>query len=230
MHSFSLHTVIGKLAHEHVADQAGPGDSSGDGRGGDRRAGDTIETSGARVLGDDVNLHLELRWVVLELAGDVFADALFRAATAGAGLLVVGKGVFDARVREMVERGPPPRARCFGLLGRLRCVGLDRRGGVKRKSGVVELDQMPLAGFIDDPFAARAEDVSAKEGERLHQFGVLLLELMVVCRGLCEYAFQLTDAALRVFHLPLRAFRLLLSGFGLPLSGFGLLPQVVVAA
>lgn len=52
---------------------------------------------------------------------------------------------------------------------------------------------------------------------------MLLLELAVVCRSLCEHVFQFSDAALCIFSLPLGI-------FGLSLSVFSLPPQLVLAA
>src|SRR5512142_2337962 len=75
---------------------------------------------------------------------------------------------------------------------------------------------MTLARVVAEAFAARAEEVAAKEGQRLGQLGVFLLQLAVVSRSRFEHALELIDAALSVF--------------GLLLSVFGLLPQLVVAA
>jgi hypothetical protein len=89
---------------------------------------------------------------------------------------------------------------------------------------------MPLVGVVDDSLAAWAEDVAAKESQRLGQLGVLLLKLTVVCRGLCEHAFHLSEAAVRSFGLLLRVLDLPLGDLSLTLGIFGLLPQLVVAA
>ena len=75
---------------------------------------------------------------------------------------------------------------------------------------------MTLARVVVEAFAAGAEDIAAKQRQRLGQFGVFLLQLAVVGRGLVEHAFEFIDAASGVF--------------GLPLSVFGLPPQLVVAA
>src|SRR5512135_1301667 len=89
---------------------------------------------------------------------------------------------------------------------------------------------MTLARVVAEAFAARAEDVAAKQGQRLGQLGVFLLQLVVVRRSRFEHALELIDAAPSVFGLLLSVFGLLLSVFGLLLSVFGLLPQLVVAA
>ena len=68
---------------------------------------------------------------------------------------------------------------------------------------------MTLAWSVDKAFTALAEDVAAKQRQGLGQFGVFFLQLIVICRGPIEHAFELIDAALSVF---------------------GLLPQLVVAA
>src|SRR5512135_2646361 len=68
---------------------------------------------------------------------------------------------------------------------------------------------MTLARVVAEAFAARAEEVAAKEGQRLGQLGVFLLQLAVVSRRRFEHALELIDAALSVC---------------------GLLPQLVVAA
>jgi hypothetical protein len=121
----------------------------------------------------------------------------------------------------MVEGLPPPWGCRPGSLGGTCCVGL--RGGFEFKSEAVKREQVPLAGIVEEPFAAWSEDVAAEESERLGQFGVLLLELAVVGRGRREHAFEFGDAALRVLGSLLRL-------FGLPLCLLGLPPQLVIAA
>ena len=138
------------------------------------------------------------------------------AAAAGASLLGLGQVVFDAVVGEMVERVSPPWARRPGPLSRSRGVGLGGRAGFDLEDGVVEIEEMTLAGVVVEAFAAGAEDIAAKQRQGLGQFGVFLLELAVVGGGRVEHALELIDAAFGVF--------------GLPLSVFGLPPQLVVAA
>ena len=82
---------------------------------------------------------------------------------------------------------------------------------------------MTLVWVVDVAFAARSEDIAAKQGQDLGQLGVFFLQLAVVGRGLVKHALELVDAALSVFGLPL-------SVFGLPLSVFGSPLQLVVAA
>ena len=106
--------VVGELADHHEGDQARAGDPSRYRLGRHRRAGHAVAALRAGVLGQDVDIHFELRRGELELTGEVFADAMFRAAAAGAGLLGLGQVVLDAVVGEMVERGSPLRARCLG--------------------------------------------------------------------------------------------------------------------
>src|SRR5512135_2715561 len=89
---------------------------------------------------------------------------------------------------------------------------------------------MTLARVVAEAFAARAEEVAAKEGQRLGQLGVFLLQLAVVSRSRFEHALELIDAALSACGLLLSACGLLLSACGLLLSVCGLLPQLVVAA
>ena len=99
--------MVGELADDHEGDQAGAGDPSRHGLGGHRRAGHAVAALRAGVLGQDVNLHFQPRRDEIEFAGLVFADALFWAAAAGAGLLGLGHIVLDADVGEMVEPGSP---------------------------------------------------------------------------------------------------------------------------
>ena len=54
---------------------------------------------------------------------------------------------------------------------------------------------MTLAWVVDEAFAALAEDIAAKQCQRLGQLGVFFLQLVVVRRGLIEHAFELIDAA-----------------------------------
>ncbi len=50
---------------------------------------------------------------------------------------------------------------------------------------------MTLAWSVDEAFPALAIDVAAKLRQGLGQFGVLFFELIVICRGLIEHAFEL---------------------------------------
>ncbi len=85
-----------------------------------------------------------------------------------------------------------------------------------RENGVVEVEEMTLAGVVVEAFVAWAEDVAAEQRQGLGQFGVFFLELVVVVRGGIEDTLEFIDPALSVFEL-------LLSVLGLP-------PQLVVAA
>ena len=67
---------------------------------------------------------------------------------------------------------------------------------------------MTLARVIVVAFAAGAEDIAAKQGQRLGQLGVFLLQLAVVGRGRFEHALELIDAPLGLFGLPLSVFGL----------------------
>jgi hypothetical protein len=82
---------------------------------------------------------------------------------------------------------------------------------------------MTLARVVDKAFTALAEDIAAKQCQRLGQLGVLFFQLVVVRRGLIKHTFELAEAAFCVFGL-------LLSSLGLLLSSLGLLPQLFVAA
>src|SRR5512135_2253026 len=57
---------------------------------------------------------------------------------------------------------------------------------------------MTLARVVAEAFAARAEEVAAKEGQRLGQLGVFLLQLAVVSRSRFEHALELVVAAEQV--------------------------------
>ena len=74
---------------------------------------------------------------------------------------------------------------------------------------------MTLAWVVFEAFAAGAEDIAAKQCQRLGQLGVFFLQLAVVGRGRIEHA-----AARRCGADRLRP----------PLVIFGLLPQLVVVA
>jgi hypothetical protein len=95
--------VVGELADQDVGDQPRAGDSSGDRLGRHRWAGHAVAALGAGVFGQDMDVDFELGRGELEFAGEVFADAMFDATAAGAGLLGLGQVVFDAVVGEMVE-------------------------------------------------------------------------------------------------------------------------------
>jgi hypothetical protein len=92
-----------------------------------------------------------------------------------------------------------------------------------RENGVVEVEEMTLAGVVVEAFVAWAEDVAAEQRQRLGQFGVFFLKLVVVGGGGIEDTLEFIDPPLSVFGLSL-------SVFGLSLSVFGLPPQLVVAA
>jgi hypothetical protein len=80
----------------------------------------------------------------------------------------------------------------------------------------MKVEEMTLVRVVDVAFAARSEDITAKQGQRLSQFGVSFLQLAVVGRGLVQHALELLDPPLGLF--------------GLTLSLFGLTLQLVVAA
>jgi hypothetical protein len=152
----------------------------------------------------------------LEFAGEVFADAMLGPAATGAGFLGLGDVVFDAVVGEMVERGSPLGACRLGLSSRRSGLGLRGRGGFDRDNGVVEVEEMTLAGVVVEAFAAGAEEIAAEQRQGLGQFGVFFLELVVFGGGGIEDPLEFIDAVLSVL--------------GPPLSVFDLLVQLVVAA
>ena len=162
----------------------GPGDASRYGLGRDRRAGHAVAALRAGVLGQDMDMDFELGRDELELAGEVLADAMLRAAAAGAGLLGLGQVVLDADVREVIERGSPRRARRLGRGSGGAASGSVGAAGVGLDRRVEEVEEMPLVRVVDEAFAARAEDIAAEQGQRLGQLGVLLLQLAVVGGGL----------------------------------------------
>ena len=69
--------VVGELADQHVGDQPRAGDPTGDRPGRRRGAGHAVAALGAGVLGQDVDVDFELGRDELELAREVFADAMF---------------------------------------------------------------------------------------------------------------------------------------------------------
>ena len=213
--------MVGELADDDEGDQAGPGDAPRDGLGRDRRAGHAVATLGAGVLGQDVDLDFQPSRDELELAGLILADAPHWFAAAGAGLLGLGQIVLDADVVEMIQAGPPRRACGLGSRGR-RGVGRAGRGRLGLGDELGDVEEMTLARVVEEAFPAPAEEVAAQQCQGLFQLGVLLLQLVVLGRGLVEHAFEFIDAALGVIGT-------LLGVIG-PLSGgLGLLPQRVVA-
>jgi hypothetical protein len=200
MHSFSLHTMIGELADDHESDQPGAGDPSRDGFGRDRWAGHAVATLGAGVLGQDVDLHVQLCRDEVELTGDVLADLLLGPATAGAGLLTLGEIVLDADVREVIQAGSARGPGRLGWLGR-RVVGRGRRRRFGLGEDLGDVEEMTLARGVTESLAALAEDIAAEQGQGLGQFVVFLLQLLEIGRGLVEDAFEFVDAASRVFGL-----------------------------
>jgi hypothetical protein len=177
----------------------------------------------AGVLGQDMDIHFQLRRDEFKLPRQVLADALFLAAAAGANFLLLGHVMLDAMVGEMIEGHPPLRARGFGRGHERGGIALGESDRFGLDQNVVEIEQMALARVVDVAFATRSEDIAAKQGQCLSQFGVLLLQLAVVGRGLVKHALEFVDPPLRLFGLSLRL-------FGLPLSVLGLPPQLVVAA
>jgi hypothetical protein len=163
-----------------------------------------------------MDIHFQLRRDELQLTGEVLADAMFRATATGAGFFVRGQVVLDAVVREMIERDSPMRARRLGPRYGWGGIGLSGSDRFRLDQSVGEIEQMALAWVVDVAFAARSEDIAAKQGQCFGQFGVLLLQLAVVGRGLIKHALELIDAPLGLF--------------GLPLSVLGLQTQLVVAA
>jgi hypothetical protein len=149
-----------------------------------------------------MDVDFELGRGEFEFAGEVFADATFDATAAGAGLLGLGQVVFDAVVGEMVERGSPLGACRLGPISRRCGVGFRGRGGFDRENGVVEVEEMTLAGVVVEAFVAGAEEIAAEQSQRLGQFGVFFLELVVVGGGGIEDTLEFIDPALSVFGLP----------------------------
>ena len=205
--------MVGELADDHEGDQPGPGNPSRDGLGRDRWTGHAVATLGAGVLGQDMDLHFQLRRDEIEFAGEVLADFWLGPAAAGAGLLVLGQIMLDADVREMVQAGSPWGAGGLGWLGR-RLVNRRRHGRLGFGEDLGDVEEMTLARVVGKALAALAEEVAAQQGQGLGQLVVLLLQLLVIRRGLLEHAFEFVDAALCVFGL--------LSG------GLGLLVPVVL--
>ena len=182
-----------------------------------------------------MDVDFEFRGRELKLTREVFADAVFGASAAGADLLGLGQVVFDAIVWEMIERVSLPGTFRPGTLAWVS--GSDERGRFDFKSRVVEVEEMPLAGIVEESFAAGSEDIAAKSRQLLGQFGVFLLQLAVIGGGGIKHALEFSDAASGVFSLPLSVLGLLLSVLGLLLSVLGLLlsvlglpPQLIVAA
>ena len=75
---------------------------------------------------------------------------------------------------------------------------------------------MSLIRVVGASLAARSEEVASEQGQRLEQFGMLLLEVVIVLGSGREDAFQFIDAVASVV--------------GPLLLGLGLLPQRVAAA
>src|SRR5579883_202050 len=157
-------------------------------------------TLGAGRLGQDVDLHVQLRRDEVELAGDVLADLLLGSATAGAGLLALGEIVIEAEVPEMIEAGSPRGPGGLGWPGG-RIVGRGRRRRFGFGEDLGDVEEMTLARSVAEPLAALAEEVATQQGQGLGQFVVSLLQLLVIGRGPVEDAFEFVDAALRVFSL-----------------------------
>ena len=98
---------------------------------------------------------------------------------------------------------------------------------------------MTLARVVGKALAALAEEVAAQQGQGLGQLVVLLLQLLVIGRGLVEHAFEFVDPALGVFGLlsgglgllvPVVLFEETFELRDAALGVLGLLPQLVVAA
>jgi hypothetical protein len=214
--------MIGELADDDEGDQAGSGDAPRDGLGRDRRAGHAVAAGGAGVLGQDVDVDVELSRDELERAGLILSDAPHRFAAAGAGRLRLGQIVLDADVIEMVQPGPSRRACGLGSRG---CRDIGRAG--RRRLGLDDelgdVEEMALARVLEESFAAPAEEVAAQQCQGLFQLGVFLLQLVVLGRGPVEHALEFVGTALGVVGTTLGV-------VGTLPGSLGLLPQRVVAA
>ena len=102
----------------------------------------------------------------------------------------------------MIQTGSPRRSGGLGWRGR-RVVGRGRRGRLGFGEDLGDVEEMTLARVVEEAFAALAEEVAAQQGQGLGQLVVLLLQLVVIGRGLVEHAFEFVDPALGVFG-PLR--------------------------
>ena len=118
-----------------------------------------------------------------------------------------------------------------------------RRPGGRGRLGFGEdlgdVEEMTLARVVGKALAAPAEEVAAEQGQGLGQLVVLLLQLLVIRRGLLEHAFEFVDPALGVFGLlsgglgllvPVVLFEQMFEFVDAALGVLGLLPQLVVAA
>ena len=138
----------------------------------------------------------------------------------------------------MIQTGSPRWPGGLGWLSRRR-VGRGRRGRLGFGEDLGDVEEMTLARVVGKALAAPAEEVAAEQGQGLGQLVVLLLQLLVIRRGLLEHAFEFVDPALGVFGLlsgglgllvPVVLFEQMLEFIDAALGVFGLLPQLVVAA
>ena len=87
---------------------------------------------------------------------------------------------------------------CLGITGR-------RRGRHDGKVDLFDLEEMPLAGGIHQPFPPRAEDIAAVEIELVTQFVDRLLlfldSLVVELRGLIECGAVVVEGGLEILDL-----------------------------
>ena len=122
----------------------------------------------------------------VEHAGLVLADARLVFPAVRADLLGLGHIMFDAYLRQAIVI----RLAGFARLGRRLGVTGRRRGRHDGKVDFFDLEEVPLAGGIHQPFPPRAENIAAVEIELVTQFVDRLLlfldSLLVELGGLIE--------------------------------------------
>ena len=82
-----------------------------------------------------------------------------------------------------------------------RLVHRRRHGRLGFGEDLGDVQDMTLARVVGKAPAVLAEEVAAQQGQGLGELVVLLLQLLVIRRGLLEHAFEFVDAALCVFGL-----------------------------
>ena len=179
--------MFGELRDDHLSQQARPGDAATDGT--RRRLGGDHAVAAVRagVLGQDVNMKLEVGRDKLQHACLILADACLGFSAVRATLLGLGDIMLDAHLRQpiVIRLARSARlCRCPGITGRRR----GRQG--EARIGFVDLEQMPLPGGFHQPFPPRTEDIAAVEidlpAQLVDRLLVFLDGLIVELGGLIE--------------------------------------------
>ena len=185
--------MFSEFGDDHLGQQSGPGDAATYRARRNRGCDHAVAAVRTGVLGQNVDLKLEVGGDKVQHPRLILADACLGLAALRANLLGLGHVVLDAHLRQSIVIGLARAAWLCGWPG-LAGSRLRRQGG---KLGFIQLEQMPLSGGFHQPLPPRTKDIAAVKLELMTQLGdrllVLLDDLVVQLRGMIEGGLEILD-------------------------------------